>query len=95
MHIKDGGEQSSAIKVRSVRALDDYKLWVRFTTNEEKVFDFAPLLDFPCYKPLKDKELFNGVYVDFGAAVWSDGEIDIAPESLYERGISAKGGAIA
>ena len=99
MYIADGiayaGEQSPAIKVKSVRSLGDYKLWVRFTTNEEKVFDFTPLLDAPCYQPLKEKGVFDGVYVDFGVAVWNDGEIDIAPESLYAKGVPVKDTATA
>ena len=79
-------KQQSSIKVKSVRPLREYRLWVRFTTNEEKVFDFSPLLDFPCYQPLKDKAIFDSVYVDFGVAVWNDGTIDIAPERLYSQG---------
>jgi hypothetical protein len=81
------GERIPLIRVKSVRSLGEYKLWVRFTTNEVKIFDFAPLLDFPCYLPLKDKRVFDSVYVDFGVAVWNDGDIDIAPERLYAEGV--------
>jgi hypothetical protein len=99
MYVRDGiayaGEQIPMIKVKSVRALDDFKLWIRFTTNEEKVFDFLSLLDFPCYQPLKEKAVFDGVYVDFGVAVWNEGEIDIAPEKLYAEGVSVKESASA
>lgn len=91
MYIIDGiayaGEVSPAIKVKSVRALPDYKLWVRFNDNSLKLFDFSNLLDEPCYQPLKDIDLFNSVYVDFGIAVWNNGEIDISPEKLYSEGI--------
>jgi hypothetical protein len=37
---------------------------------------------------LKDKDLFNSVYVDYGVTVWNEGTIDIAPEFLYEHGVS-------
>jgi len=91
MYIIDGiayaGEQTTEIKVKSVRAMADYKLWVRFSDNSQKIFDFKRLLEFPCYEPLKDLNVFNGVYVDFGIVVWKDGEIDIAPEKLYEDGV--------
>jgi len=93
MYIIDGiayaGEQSSEIKVKSVRALPDYKLWIRFNDNSEKIFDFNSLLECSAYMPLKDVNMFNGVYVDLGIVVWNDGEIDISPEKLYEEGISA------
>ena len=38
------------------------------------------------FRPLKDKALFDGVYVDYGAPVWDDGAVDIAPEYLYKNG---------
>jgi hypothetical protein len=37
---------------------------------------------------LKDISMFNTVYVDYGTVVWNNGTIDIAPEYLYDTGIS-------
>ena len=91
MYIVNGiayaGEQAPTIKVSGVRPLDDYKLWLRFNTGEVKVFDFKHELDQPAFSPLKDKELFNSVYIDYGVTVWNDGDIDIAPEYLYNNGV--------
>ena len=91
MYIIDGiayaGEPAAAIKVISVRALDDYTLWLRFSTGETKVFDFKPLLNAPCFIPLKDEAIFKQAYVDYGVVVWNDDEIDIAPEKLYNDGV--------
>jgi len=81
-------EQENQISVTSIRAMDDYKLWIRFLTGEEKVFDFKPLLDKGVFSTLKNKEIFEGVYIDLGVPVWCNGEIDIAPERLYYNGIS-------
>lgn len=86
-NIAYAGEPSTIIHVMSVRPLDDYRLWIRFTTGETKEFDFKPLLDAPCFTPLKDKNVFNSVYVDYGVTVWNNGDIDIAPEKLYEEGM--------
>ena len=95
MYIIDGiayaGEQSPEIKVKSVRTLQDYKLWIRFNDNSQKIYDFKKLLDFPCYEPLKDINVFNGAYVDFGIVVWLNGEIDISPEKLYIEGVLVEG----
>lgn len=82
------GEPSSVLKVSGVRPMDDYKLWVRFNTGEAKIFDFKPLLDRPAFNPLIDKNVFNAVYIDYGVTVWDGGEIDIAPETLYEKGVT-------
>ena len=67
LHEDDGiayaGTSAPAIRVNGIRALDNYKLWVRLTTGEEKTFDFAPLLEMPCYAPLKDDAVFLRAYI--------------------------------
>ena len=92
MYTKDGivyaDEQENSITVLSVRAMEDYKLWVRFSTGETKIIDFIPFLKKGVFSLLEDKELFNGVYVDYGVPVWCDGVIDIAPECLYYEGVN-------
>lgn len=84
------GEQAPILKVCGVRPLEEYRVWVRFNTGEAKVFDFKPLLTSPAFAPLADKAVFNAVYIDYGVTVWKDGEIDIAPEALYEQGTAAE-----
>lgn len=95
MYVRDGiayaGEPTPALKVWGVRPLEDYKLWLRFSTGEAKIFDFKPLLDQPAFTPLVDKAVFNAVYIDYGVTVWNDGDIDIAPELLYEKGVATGG----
>ena len=90
MYIMDGiayaGEEAPEIKLSGERPLEDHRLWVRFSTGEAKVFDFKPLLDTPAYSPLKDEAVFRQVYIDYGAACWNDGDIDISPERLYAEG---------
>lgn len=94
MYFVDGiayaGEPPRILKVSGVRPLEDYNLWVRFSNGEARVFDFKPLLDLPVFTPLKNPETFRNVYIDYGLAVWNDGEIDIATETLYEGGVQAE-----
>lgn len=85
------GEIEKPAEVRGVRVLPEYRLWLRFSTGEAKIFDFKPLLDLPAFTPLKDPEVFAGVYIDHGVTVWNDGEIDIGPDTLYEESVSAEG----
>lgn len=95
MYIKNGiafaGEQKQPLKINGVRPLDNFLLWVRFNNGEEKTVDFKHLLNDRAFSPLKDLSVWNGVYIDYGCTVWKDGEIDIAPEYLYENGISLRG----
>ncbi|MBE6812269.1 MAG: DUF2442 domain-containing protein [Ruminococcaceae bacterium] len=80
------GQPKPLLKVYGVRALDDYKLWLRFSTGEVKIFDCKPLLSQPAFQCLQDPAVFATVYIDYGVPVWNDGDIDIAPETLYEKG---------
>lgn len=96
MYIVNGiayaGDPAPAIKVCGIRPLANHRLWVRFSTGEAKVFDFTPLLSSPAFAPLADPEIFAGVYIDYGVPVWNDGDIDIAPELLYQQGENAETG---
>ena len=95
MYIKDGivyaGEQTQPLKISGVRPLDDYVLWLRFTNGEARTFDCKELLKYEVYQPLLEKEMFNGVYIDYGVVVWDDGNIDIDPEYLYRNSVAAGG----
>jgi len=89
MFIKDGivyaDDPEPVVKVISARALDDYKLWVRFASGETKEVDFKPLLKKKAFLGLNDEEIWKGVYVDYNTTVWDNGAIDIAPEYLLNN----------
>ncbi len=94
MYIKNGiayaGEEKPLLKISGVRPLEDHLLWVRFNNGEAKIFDFKPLLKEPGFQPLADAKVFREVYIDYGCTVWNDGDIDIAPEYLYENGVTVE-----
>ena len=99
MYILDGiayaGEQKPEITVCGVRPLKNFMLWVRFNTGEQKVYDCKPLLEKAAFLPLKNIDIFNGVYIDYGVTVWQNGDIDIAPEELYKNGAAVDNAEIA
>jgi hypothetical protein len=88
MYERDGvvyaGNPIPILKVIVVQPLDDYRMHLEFSTGEIMEVDFTPLLDIPCFQPLRDKALFAQVYLDHGVPSWNRGSIDIAPETLYE-----------
>ena len=89
MYIKNGiayaENPTPEVRLVSVRALPNHRLWLRFSDNQPRLFDFTPMLEKPCYEPLKDTIVFTQVYLDYGVPVWADGDIDLAPEYLYEH----------
>lgn len=92
MYIENGiayaGEKPSPIKVYGIRPLPDYKLWLRFSTGEARVLDCKPLLSLPAFSVLKEVDVFNGVYIDYGVPVWCNGDVDLSPEEAYEKSVS-------
>ncbi len=71
--------------VKEVRALDNFKLWLRFESGEIKIFDFKPYLKYKIYEKLNIPEFFKLVRVEGDSIAWP-GDIDIAPERLYSDG---------
>ncbi|MBP3709938.1 MAG: DUF2442 domain-containing protein [Treponema sp.] len=40
------------------------------------------MYNFPCFRQLKQKEIFNTVHVEFGSVAWIN-DIDYCPDTLY------------
>ena len=66
-----------------VKAFDDYRLFVKFSTGEQGWFDVKPYLEFPFFAPLKNKDEFLRVFVNDYTVEWPSG-CDIAPQELYD-----------
>lgn len=75
-------------KIKSVSALPDYKLSIRFCEGVTKIYDVRPLFEqLPAFVTLKNDELFSSVAVDVGGygVVWND-DLDISCDELWENG---------
>jgi len=74
------------IKVLEARALDDHRLWVRFSNGREGVRDFTDILaeGGAVVEPLRDPAMFGRVFLEFGAPAWPSG-FDIDPIALYRE----------
>ena len=83
-----GDPASRPPKACGVRALKDYRLWVRYNNGEQRIYDCTQLLEGPVFQPLKDPAVFRDVYLDYNAPTWLDGAVDIDPETIYEKGIN-------
>ena len=69
-------------RVTDVKVCDDYRLLLRFTNGEKRIFDASYLLDYPAFKRLAD--VFPCAKVEYGTVVWP-GDIDNSPDTLYLR----------
>ena len=72
--------------VIDVKALDGYRLRLRFDDGAQGVVDISKLVPFKgIFKALNDKEFFSRVSVnqDIGTIYWENGA-DLSPASLRE-----------
>ena len=72
------------VRIASVQVLDDMMMILTFTTGERRIFD-ATSLRGPVYEPLRDPAVFRTASLDHGMVTWQDGEIDCAPEYMYDH----------
>jgi hypothetical protein len=79
-----GSQPFSAVRVQAVKPLDDMVMILHFQNGESRLFD-ATVLQGPAFAPLQDPAVFKTAAVDHGVVTWLDGEIDCAPEFLYEQ----------
>ena len=71
------------IEVNSVEAISDFGLVFTFNNGERRHFDMRPYLHYPVFRRLQNPGYFSLARVDYGTVTWP-GDIDIAPETLYE-----------
>ena len=74
------------IEVNSVVAVSDFELVLTFNSGERRCFDMRPYLHYPVFHRLKNPGYFSLARVDYGTVTWL-GDIDIAPETLYDRSV--------
>jgi len=74
------------LQVSAVKATADFTLSLVFSNGEQRRFDMRPYLHYPVFRRLENPGFFSLARVDYGTVVWP-GDIDIAPETLYEDSI--------
>lgn len=74
--------------VVEVRPLPPWRLWLRFDNGETRLFDMTPLLDRAPFQRLRSPGVFEAAHVAWGTVAWP-GNLDIAPETLYELSVPA------
>ena len=78
------GELTDDIKITEVKPLRGGIMLVTFSTGEKRLFDTTKL-EGSAFKPLADEKVFMNPVIFHGVITWNNGEIDIAPEVVYEE----------
>ena len=66
----------------------NYTLELVFENGERRIFDMKPFFDKKPFTKLCNSPLFFMASVQYGTLVWP-GNLDIAPETLWNRSVSA------
>lgn len=74
------------LQVRSVKPIPGFLLRLVFSNGEQRQFDMRPYLHYPVFRRLENPGFFSLAHIDYGTVVWP-GNIDIAPETLYDRSV--------
>jgi hypothetical protein len=77
------GNCEMKIKPIEVKALDLYKIWIKYSDGKEGEIDLSQYVGKGIFKSWNDYNFFKSVYIgEHGEIVWGT-EIDLCPDSLY------------
>ncbi len=74
-------------RLKGVEALSGYRLKVRFLDGLEGMVDMSRLVcseSAGVFAALRDETVFRRVFLEYGAVTWP-GEIDLAPDAMYQE----------
>lgn len=94
MYILNGicyaGEMQDNIKIIEAKPLRGGMMLVTFSSGEKRLFD-TTLLQGSAFAPLADEKIFSNPVLFHGVITWNNGEIDIAPETVYRNSYAYDG----
>lgn len=70
--------------VVKVTPQDNFILIIAFSNGKNGTLDMKPYLNFGIFNKLKDRKLFEKVYVSFDTIEWESGA-DLDPEFVYNK----------
>lgn len=76
-------EHVPSIGIIEAIPLPDMMMILTFNNGDKRLYDATQLLYGAVFQKLKDETIFNNPIIDSGVVTWDNGNIDVAPESMY------------
>ena len=73
-------------RIKDIRLLENYRITVQFKDGLEGVLDLSEFImgkDAGVFSALRNPNLFYQAYLNHGAVTWP-GDLDLAPDAMYE-----------
>ena len=71
--------------VSSAAHVEGYRIRLGFRDGSSGVVDLSSFVDPDnVFQSFRDPEYFRRFRIEYGTLVWGSGDVDIAPEALYE-----------
>ena len=94
MYIQDdvcyAGNAEMGVKILSAEAQANKKLLITFSTGEKRVFD-PSIMRGAAFLPLENEKIALHPTVFHGILTWDNGNIDLAPETVYQESVPLSG----
>ena len=75
------------LKITAFENCGDHQMRVVFNDGATRIFDGHSLLQGETFAPLSDAIVFADCKLDYETLTWLDGELDVAPEFVYENSV--------
>jgi hypothetical protein len=73
-------------EITAAEYIEEYKIRLKFSDGSVGIADLSDYNDNnTVFKLFNDLGYFKNFHIEYGTIVWGKGELDIAPETLYER----------
>ena len=76
------------LKITDFKTCGAHRMEVVFNDGETRLFDGNSLLKGEAFAPLADEKTFADCTLDYETLTWLGGELDVAPEFVYENSIA-------
>ena len=76
------------LKITDFETCGPHQMRVLFNDGAKRLFDGHVLLKGEVFAPLADEKTFADCKLDYETLTWLDGELDVAPEFVYENSMA-------